>query len=338
MANNGESGSSGRIPARTARTLPAVLLTVVLAAVLAGCPAGNGNGNGDGGSRETERSPFTGERVEEPSAPVLAVKIDNARSARPHTGLDAADLVYVEQVEWGLTRLLTVFSSELPSSVGPVRSAREADIELLRQFGEPALAYSGAQSRLIPVLEDSPLHLLPPSEAPDAYSRSAERPAPHNLYLDPEAALRAAPEEVSGADDIGFRFGPAPEGGRAVTEETVRFPGARYTFTWSADEERWLVSMDGDPARTADGDRLGAPTVVIQRVEIRDSRFRDRGGGVSPYSETVGSGEATVLRGGRAYEARWSRLSPDSGTEFTTPDGERLNFARGQVWVVLAPR
>ncbi|PJE95868.1 DUF3048 domain-containing protein [Streptomyces carminius] len=324
------------MPARAARTLPAVLLAVVLAAVLAGCPAGNGGGNGDG--QDTERFPFTGERVEDPSTPVLAVKIDNARNARPHTGLEAADVVYVEQVEWGLTRLLTILSSELPPSVGPVRSAREADIELLRQFGEPALAYSGAQSRLIPVLEDSPLHLLPADEVPDAYSRSSERSAPHNLYLDPEAALRAAPEEVSEANDIGFRFGPAPEGGRPTDEETVRFPNSRYTFTWSADEERWLVSMDGEPARTTDGGRLGAPTVVVQRVEIRDSRFRDRGGGVSPYSETVGSGEATVLRGGRAYEARWSRPSAEDGTEFTTPGGERLNFARGQVWVVLAPR
>ncbi|GAA2424918.1 DUF3048 domain-containing protein [Streptomyces macrosporus] len=319
---------SGRIGRRFARASAALLVAV---AVLAGCQGG------DGGVPEG-RSPFTGERVEDPAAPVLVVKVDNVPAARPPTGLERADIVYVEQVEAGLTRLLAVYSSDLPPSVGPVRSARESDIELLRQFGEPALAYSGVQSRLIPVLEDSPLHLLPPGAAPDAYSRGTDRPAPHNLYVAPKAALDAAPDGVSGADDIGFRFGAAPEGGRADAEETVRFPNATVSFAWSGREDRWLVSMDGRAATTSDGDRLGAPTVVVQHVTIRDSRFRDSGGNVTPYSETVGSGEATVLRDGRAYEARWSRPAPEGDTEFTTPDGGRMAFAEGQVWVVLAPR
>ncbi|MTE21694.1 DUF3048 domain-containing protein [Streptomyces sp. TRM43335] len=318
---------SGQRPGRIARALVSL---VVPAAVLAGCQTG--------GEGEEGRSPFTGESVADPSAPVLAVKVDNVPAARPPTGLERADIVYVEQVEAGLTRLVAVYSSDLPPSVGPVRSARESDLELLRQFGEPALAYSGAQSKLIPVLEDSPVHLLPPGEAPGAYSRDPGRSAPHNMYLDPGAVLEAAPDGVSGAADIGFRFGVAPEGGRADTEETVRFPNATVSFAWSDEDDRWLVSMDGRAATTSDGDRLGAPTVVVQRVTVRDSRFRDSGDNVTPYSETTGSGRATVLRGGRAYEARWSRPSAEGGTEFTTPQGDPVDFAQGQVWVVLAPK
>ncbi|MDH2407978.1 DUF3048 domain-containing protein [Streptomyces chitinivorans] len=331
MRTAGNGRGTGRRAVRT--RVRALAAAVACAALLTGCP---GAGNGDG--EQEGRSPFTGESVPDASAPVLAVKIDNVAAARPQTGLERADIVYVEQVESGLTRLLAVYSSDLPPSVGPVRSARESDIELLRQFGEPAFAFSGAQSRLRPVLEDSPLHLMQPGDAPGAYSRSPDRSAPHNLYLDPEGVLDEAPDAVSGASDIGFRFGPAPQGGRADTEETVRYPAARYAFTWSAEDGRWLVSIDGREATAADGGRLGAPTVVVQRVEIRDSRFKDRGGSVSPYSQTVGSGEATVLRGGRAYEARWSRPSAESGTEFTTPDGDPVDFAEGQVWVVLAPR
>ncbi|MFD1830750.1 DUF3048 domain-containing protein [Streptomyces desertarenae] len=317
---------SGRRPGRVARALASLAVPAV---VLAGCQGGDGGG--------ADRSPFTGERVADPSAPVLAVKVDNVPAARPPTGLERADIVYVEQVEAGLTRLVAVYSSDLPPSVGPVRSARESDLELLRQFGEPALAYSGAQSKLVPVLEDSPVHLLPPGEAPEAYSRDRERPAPHNMYLDPGAALEAAPDGVGGAGDIGFRFGAAPKGGRPDTGETVRFPNAAVSFTWSGGEDRWLVSMDGRAATTSGGDRLGAPTVVVQRVTIRDSRFGDRGGNITPYSETTGSGEATVLRGGRAYEARWSRPAAEDGTEFTTPQGDPVDFAEGPVWVVLAP-
>ena len=97
-------------------------------------------------------SPFTGERVRS-LKPVLAVKIDNIVDARPQTGLQAADLVYVIPVEGGLTRFMAVFSSHVPAVVGPVRSAREDDLNVLRQFGRPAFAWSGAAPHLVPFIE-----------------------------------------------------------------------------------------------------------------------------------------------------------------------------------------
>jgi hypothetical protein len=54
-----------------------------------------------------------------------------------------------------------------------------------------------------------------------------------------------------------------------------------------------------------------------------------------PYAQTVGSGTALVLRNGRAYMARWSRPNWNVGTTFTTTSGQPMNFARGQVWIVL---
>ncbi|MFF3324895.1 DUF3048 domain-containing protein [Streptomyces sp. NPDC002889] len=271
------------------------------------------------------------------SGPVLAVKIDNVGPARPHTGLGAADIVYIEQVESGQSRILAIFSSRLPETVGPVRSARETDIDLLRQFGRPALAYSGSQSALRPLIEAAPLVALPHGDAPQAYVRDLGRAAPHNLYLLPARALAAAPDADT-AGDIGFRFGAAPAGGRQVNEHTVRYPAARFTFNWSDTQKRWLVVMDGAAARTTDGGQLGAPTVVVQNVDIHPSRFKDRWGSVSPYTETVGSGTALVLRDGKSHDARWSRPTAASGTTFTTPAGQPLNFAPGQVWVVLTAR
>jgi hypothetical protein len=97
------------------------------------------------------RSPFTGEPV--PAiGPVLAVKIDNIKQARSWTGLRSADIVYVLPVEGGLSRLMAVFSSRFPPVIGPVRSAREDDLELLAQFGRPAFAYSGATPHLLPFI------------------------------------------------------------------------------------------------------------------------------------------------------------------------------------------
>jgi hypothetical protein len=319
------------MPAGTKKRSAAAAFTTLLAALalaVAGCQGGGMSPSPD------DRSPT--ERPV-PGAHVLAVKIDNVAAARPPTGLEAADLVYIEQVESGLSRILAVYSSQLPPVVGPVRSARESDLELLRQFDRPTLAFSGAQSKLLPLLEAAPLNALPPEKAPAAYFRSRDRAAPHNLYLRPERALRD-PSGVNAAEYAGFAFGAPPPGGKQLAEHTVRYPAARFAFTWSAGRQRWLSAMDGAPARTAAGRQLGAATVVVQYVSVRPSRFQDRWGNVSPYTETVGSGTALVLRDGMAYEAGWERKTAESGTAFTSPDGSSLKFAHGPLWIVYAPR
>ncbi|MBT2508896.1 DUF3048 domain-containing protein [Streptomyces sp. ISL-98] len=318
---------------RTAAVSVATLALLVLAA------CGDGSGQGGGTSPPPDnRVPSTEKPAPVPDdARILAVKIDNVRAARPPTGLDRADIVYVEQVESGLSRILAAYSSDVPSVIGPVRSARESDLELLRQFNRPTLAYSGAQSRLIPLIEAAPLDALPPSKAPRAYFRGGDRPAPHNLYLRPGDTPYDS-SGVNAAESIGLRFAAPPAGGKVVKERTVRYPAARFTFTWSADQQRWLVAMDGSPARTADGKRLSAANVVVQDVTVRPSAFRDRSGSPSPFTETVGSGSATVLRGGRAYNAEWGRDKAESRTVFTTPDGKRMTFASGQIWIVYAAR
>jgi hypothetical protein len=265
------------------------------------------------------------------------VKIDNVGPARPQTGIGAADVVYVEQVEGGLSRLMAVFATTLPKAVGPVRSARESDLELLRQFDEPTLAFSGVQHKLLPLVRRAPLRAESPDEAADAYYRGTGKPAPHNLYVRPGELLPSAPGKA--ALTTGFRYGPAPSGGGTPeTARTVRYPSARFTFRWSAARERWLVSMDGTPAETTDGGRLAPATVVVQHVRIRSSQYHDRLGNSTPYTETVGSGKAEVLRDGRSFDATWSRPAATDGTTFTAPDGSPVDFADGQVWVVLAPR
>ncbi|MFE7035913.1 DUF3048 domain-containing protein [Streptomyces sp. NPDC057621] len=268
------------------------------------------------------------------AASPLVVKIDNVPGARPQTGLDAADVVYAEQVEGGLSRLMAVYATRLPKAIGPVRSARESDLELLRQFHKPTLAFSGAQKKLLPLIDSAPLQTALPEEKTSAYYRGTDKPQPHNLYLRPQRLLTGTP----GADALttGFRYGAAPAGGTAESARTVRFPQARFTFDWSRDQRRWLVSMDGTPTVTTGGKRVAASTVVVQYVNIRKSRYHDYLGNVTPYTETVGSGTAKVLRDGKAFDAAWARPLAAGGTEFTTPSGAPMNFAKGQVWVVFA--
>jgi DUF3048 family protein len=276
-------------------------------------------------------SPFTGEPVRA-LGPVLAIKIDNIAQARPQTGLTGADIVYVLPVEGGLSRIFAVFSSHMPPVIGPVRSAREDDLELLRQFGRPAFAYSGATPHLLPFIQRARTVDLYAGRA-GGYFRDPRRVAPHNLYAR-TAQLLAEAKGASVARDIGFRFGAAPPGGRPTASLTVSYPAASFTFRWSAAAGRWLAWMDGRPALAAEGGQLGAPTVVVQYTTVRTSRFLEAGAR-PPFAQSTGTGTGVVLRDGKAYAIRWSRPDADGGTTFTTAAGQPMTFARGPVWVLL---
>jgi hypothetical protein len=275
-------------------------------------------------------SPFTGEPISE-LGPELIFKIDNVAQARPPTGLNQADLIYLLPVEGGLSRIFAVFSSHFPPVVGPVRSSRAEDIELLKQFGRPAFAFSGAQPRLLPVVQHARIVDLY-SGLVGGYFRDDHRIAPYNLYAHTRTLLAEA-KGASKARNIGFTFGPPPAGGTPVRSYSVAYPAAAFTFRWSGAEHRWLSWMDGKAADDAAGQQLGGRTIVIQSVDVSASDFLELGI-KPPYANTVGRGSAVVLRDGRAYQAVWSRPLADGGTKFTTPGGGPMPFARGQVWVV----
>jgi len=279
------------------------------------------------------RSPFTGEPVRALNL-VLAVKIDNIVHARPQTGLTHADIVYVLPVEGGLSRFLAIFSSGYPPVVGPVRSAREDDLQVLRQFGRPAFAYSGATPALLRYIHRSARIVDLYAGTARGYYRDNSRVAPYNLYAHTGQLLAQAPG-ASRARDIGFRFGPPPPGGIVTGSASVSYPAASFKFTWSAAKGRWLVSMDGAAAVTTDGGPLAPATVVIQHTTVRTSRFLEYGK-PPPFAESVGSGTAEVLRDGKAWMTHWSRPDAEAGTTFTTTSGQRMTFATGQIWIVLA--
>jgi hypothetical protein len=73
-------------------------------------------------------------------------------------------------------------------------------------------------------------------------------------------------------------------------------------------------------------------------VKISPSEYSDKFGGVTPLSETVGTGKAYVLRNGERFVTTWSRPNANSGTTYSFSDGTVMNFDSGQVWVALTDR
>jgi hypothetical protein len=276
------------------------------------------------------------------NGPVLVVKIDDTSQAHPQVGLEDADIVYIEQVEGGLTRLAAIFSSTIPQRIGPVRSARISDIDILSQFGRVAFAYSGAQRKLLPVIAAANLQDLGAQrQSSTIYTTDPNRIPPYAMILRADLLMEKIVEKnyaIDSAKSVGFEFGELPEGGVPTETAVMHWPAARYSATWSDDQARWLLSHNTSVNYAESGVVLGPTTLVIQLVSITPSEYKDKVGGVTPFSQTIGTGKAYVLRDGQRFATTWNRASSESGTTFTQPDGSVMQFDPGQIWIALTDR
>ena len=267
--------------------------------------------------------------------PIVVVKIDDTPQAHPQVGLDKADLIYIEQVEGGLVRLAAIFSTQIPNAIGPVRSARISDIDLLAQFGKVAFFYSGAQSKLLPVIKTANLYDIGAEhESPKLYTRDKSRISPYDMVLSgSEIKKRIADLDVAKASNIAWSFGKISNKGEAIESVKVRWPASNYSATWNG--KGWDLSQNGEADVTSDGVQLSPATFIIQKVVITDSEYRDKLGGVTPFSATIGEGNGWVLRDGIAIKAIWNRPDASSGTTWSDTEGNEIKFARGQIWIAL---
>ena len=271
---------------------------------------------------------------------VLVVKVDDTRAAHPQINLEKADVVYVEQVEGGLTRLAAVFSSNYPTAVGPVRSARISDLDILAQYGRVGFAFSGAQSKFYPQITAANLvNLSADRNSAAIYYRDNTRFAPTNLIVKADVlmdkAINQDKSQIDKVKSVGFTFGSLGNFGATITGVKVKWPAADYQATWSATQKRWLLSYDGRPDFSAAGTQLGSPTLIIQNVTITNSIYKDREGGITPFSNTVGLGTGFLLRDGKAIPVSWSRPTASDGTTWTLADNTPANLNPGQIWIML---
>lgn len=269
--------------------------------------------------------------------PALFVKIDNVDQARPQDGLLAADVIFEELVEGGLTRLGAVYSSQDPALVGPIRSVRETDMQLSALLGRPALVYSGGAGPVLSLVakaaDDGVLVPVSPLEHPDVFFRRTERLAPHNLYAVAEDLWAAAGDEAS-SPDVLFSYGPA---GPAipVPRFTVSFPSTMVAYRWEPEARVWSRSQNG--ADQIDAGRDDAPftvdNVVVLLVEYRPSTTNE----LSP-EVVLGSGQAWIYRDGGVSACRWSiAVRPAPRIDLRNDSGQTCTLTPGRTLVELSP-
>ena len=313
-----------------------LLLAVISIALLSGC-ATVASTLKSVVPKTAERNVLSGR--EGSNGPVLVVKIDDTNAAHPQIGVEDADVVYIEQVEGGLTRLAAVFSSVIPKRIGPIRSGRISDIDIMSQYGRVAFAYSGAQKKLLPVIDAANIvNLGAQGQSPTIYTRDPARNSPYSMVLRADLLMQRISEKayaVDSAKSVGWRFGNMKTGGVRISRVLLHWPAATYSAIWSSVEKRWQLMHNNQPDLSDTGKRLGATTLVIQLVSITPSIYGDKFGGVTPFSQTVGTGTGYILRDGKSFTATWSRASADLGTTWRGLDGGEITFAPGHVWVAL---
>lgn len=284
-------------------------------------------------SPEPERNVLTGDVG--PNQRVIAVKFDDTRAAHPQEGVEAADVVFITQVEAGLTRLMGIYSSSYPEQVGPVRSARISDIDILAQFGRVGFMYSGAQSKLRPVLAASNLeNLSAERNPPSIYFNDPDRIAPYAMMVRIPSLLEKA-ENVDLVKSVGWTHGEISESAAPVERVKISWPNASYEAIWNEASNRFDLNFDGEANLAKSGKRLGSNMMIIQFVEITPSEYGDKFGGITPKSKVVGSGKALLLRDGTITEVLWNREDASSPTSWTLANGEEAYFATGQKWFFL---
>jgi hypothetical protein len=281
-------------------------------------------------------NPLTGLAVEH--HPIVVIKVDNATTARRyHRGLGQAAIVYQELVESGQTRFAAVYDNAYDGEVGPIRSVRETDIELLPQYGRVAVAFSGGNtgvkrtfSKAVGAgkLLDASYDVLP-----GRYRLAERRVDARNFFATP--ARLADASNGATPTDIGLRFGPmAPTAGTPATAATMRFSDNMYmSVRYNASTGRWSVSQDGSVMPG-----VAPANVVVQYVTIKRSRYVDVMGSPTPYTVTTGTGNALVLRDGRMVHATWKRPGTKSGTHYVDDKGRDIPLKPGPTWVLLLPK
>ncbi len=323
----------------------AAILTVVLSvAMLAGCAAGtegpqpSPSATSPREAAQTDVAPLRGLVVPKGTLEhaSIAAKIDNHPLARPQIALDRTDLVFEELVEGGMTRYVAVWHSDIPDVLGPVRSIRPMDPDIISPFGG-IVAYSGGQDRFVALMRQTPvynaIHGQPDTEA--TFYRSDAKPAPHNVHV--KATELLAEHTDLAAPRKQFNFAADLPSSTAVRLGTrtaaVNYRFSDYSFgtwNWDAPTSAFLRSQQGAPDVDANGAQLSATNLIVLRVPVTVALD-------IPKTEMIGSGEAWVSSGGATVRATWTKKSAASTIALIDDNGVAVKLAPGNSWIELIP-
>ncbi len=277
-----------------------------------------------------------------PQRPAMAVKIDNYPAARPPSGLDKADIVFEEPVEGGITRYAAVFQCQNVSLIGPVRSARNIDIGILGQLGNPLLAHVGGINPVLANIEASPIVNVDIGDSNSLIIHPPGKVPPDSDYTSTAIVYGTHPTMTTPPQPLFTYSTKTPPGGTAVSTVHIDFSGtSNVTWKWNATTNTFQRYYNGTmPDMLADGVQNAAANVVVQYVQISYGPWLENSeGGLEVQADLYpdASGTAVVYRNGVAIPATWHRSTLGSPTQFVNTFGVPIPMEPGQTWVELVP-
>jgi len=287
--------------------------------------------------------PLTGVRTDAVAhRPALAIKVENAREARPQTGLEFADVVWEQTVEGGITRFVAVYQSQIPAAVEPVRSVRPMDAGIVAPLGG-ILAFSGGQAGFVSDVKAAGVQVVSMDAGNAGFRRDRARRAPHNVIGTPQTFLDQAHADRKSPPPAQFAFA---DPGKS-TAETTGTPAAHLTVTfsrvqqtvwdWDGGTGTYLRSDGTVPSVSSAGTRLKARNVVLLKVRLQNTGTVDPAGNPVPETVMVDSGEGVVAAAGKSVLVHWSKASTAAPLVLTTADGKPVELEPGNTWVELVP-
>ncbi len=291
----------------------------------------------------TRLSPLTGLPVspELAARPITGIVIENHPDARPQSGLSDAGVVYEANAEGGITRFVAFFLDNRPASIGPVRSLRTYFIDWALEFNSP-VAHAGGNADALDLV--SPLGMKDMnalSFAADAFFRTGDRLAPHNLYTTSDK-LDALEKRLGFFKPSSFTVSPrkpdAPNANPPHPNIHIDYSYAGYQVDYKYD------STTNDYARFLSGaphiDRNTGKQIHVKNVVVEmmpTSYGFTRIGESTVIMQTVGTGQGWVMRDGDVVPVTWSKDSHTSRTKLLDANGNDVPLDPGNTWYSIVP-
>ncbi len=276
----------------------------------------------------------------------VAVKVQIfPRGQRPPWGISLADIVFDYYQNNGLTRFNAIFYGNNAEQVGPVRSARYFDDNIVRMY-KAIFAFGGADRRVLARLFNADYANRLVLEGSDAY--------PALMRLDPNgfnyliantaeigryAASKGVDNVRQNLEGMTFQFQP-PAGGKPGVQIFNRYSISAYN-RWDYDPAsgRYLRSQDTQEDTTGQDeayapltDRLNGAHVSANNVVILlAAHSPDEGSATRIDINLTGSGKAYAFRDGLIYEVQWERPASDAVLRLSM-DGAPFPFKQGNTW------
>jgi len=334
------------------RGMTRVAVAVIAAAILAACGGSASGGsdsttpggaNGDPNNPAGPTYPLLGVPVTDTAAAArvaIACKIDNHPNARPQSGLNKADIVFEENVE-GLTRFAAVFHSQGSDPVGPLRSGRTQDIDILGSYNKPLFCWSGGNSRVTRAVNSSSLVNVgySASRGKGGYYRAKDKKIPHNLYAKTANLWTLAPEG-SGPPAPQFTYrgtsDAKPATSTPIDGAKVSMYNVKVYWKWDAASGSFMrfnenLKREMEPHMADDGQVNSKNVLVLYVTYIRSKADRK-----SPHAVTTGTGTGYVLTDGGLIEVKWERKDANQPFTLTDSAGAVVRMTPGRTWVELA--